>query len=367
MEGSGEKKVWILRKFIVFSVLLSFCVLASDPALAKHYEDTKNRFAMELAAGWQLAPMPLDSEGMVFKKQVDLSPGLLRVRVLPWTQGVALEQLAARQLADFKREIGFRSESSRSIRINGKRAHREVFTMFANGDARFVRRGQLNVMLAYGSLHVIYFECLQKAWKYFAPDLSYMVKRYRPQVNARKYQSLIGEWQDVQDGKKLVLNAENTFQMKHLKGTYEADGSRLVLFLPQGKERFTYRLQQGNLHLSNANLNAAQIFRRARSPKVLGTKRDEPITSAKPPTREEVYGQWRVADQTLTEPLTLFLSPTGSMAFGPMNGRWDLKEHRLSLISVDGTQRTYHVSLNGGRMRMSGGDLDRELILVRAR
>ena len=350
-------------KIICLAVLLgSF----GRPAAANHYEDTKNRFALELAAGWQLAPVPLDTEGMVFKKEVDLSPGMLRVKVVAANPpGDSLASHVRRVLLPFEREIGFHQESTRAVRINGIKGQKIIFTMFANGDARFVRRAQLNVLLAYGHIHVIYFECLQKAWRYFAPDLSHMLKRYEPRAGRDAYQPLAGEWADVVDGKKLRLGADNTFDMKHLEGMFTADGGEMILFLKNGKEKFRYHINQGKLYLRNHNLGEAQVFRPLKLSQK--TKKNTRVVDSKPPDRDSLYGKWRVVDQALAEPLTLFLSPTGSMSFGPMHGRWALESHRLSLTSVNGTQRIYHVSIHQGRMRMSGGDLDKELILVRAK
>ena len=75
------------------------------------------------------------------------------------------------------------------------------------------------------------------------------------------------------------------------------------------------------------------------------------------------YGKWRVVkpwpNQFSYRPLGAYLGPHAS--------RWTLASHRLSLTSVNGTERTYHISIHQGRMRMSGGDLDKELILVRAK
>ncbi|MBL91297.1 MAG: hypothetical protein CMH56_05720 [Myxococcales bacterium] len=354
----------MIKLFKIMYLTVLVCALGR-PAVAKQYEDTKNRFALELAAGWQLAPVPLDTEGMVFKKEVDLSPGMLRVKVMPGATGDALASHVNRVLLPFKSEIGFKQESTRAVRINGIKGQKVIFTMFANGDARFVRRAQLNVLLAYGHVHVIYFECLQKAWRYFAPDLSHMLKRYEPRSGRDAYQLLVGEWADVIDGKKLRLGADNTFKMKHLEGIFTADGGQMVLFLKNGKERFRYRIKNGKLYLRNQNLGVDQVFQPIKLKNK--TNKNQNIVAGKPPDRDSLYGKWRVVDQALAEPLTLFLSPTGSMSFGPMNGRWTLTSHRLSLTSVNGIERTYHISIHQGRMRMSGGDLDKELILVCAK
>ena len=87
-----------------------------------------------------VGPRPLGYEGMVFKKEVDLSPGMLRVKVMPGATGEALASHVNRVLLPFKSEIGFKQESTRAVRINGIKGQKVIFTMFANGDARFVAR-----------------------------------------------------------------------------------------------------------------------------------------------------------------------------------------------------------------------------------
>ena len=179
------------------------------------------------------------------------------------------------------------------------------------------------------------------------------------------YAALIGEWAEVGQGTNMILKNNNDFEMAHLRGQYTADGGKIVLHLPSGRETFRYQVQDRTLSLFNSNLSEPQIFKRVA---LLATKKPSiPTTKAKTIKRMQLYGKWRVVDQALSEPLTLFLSPTGTMAFGPMHGRWKYEHFRLTLTSVNGTERVYHLSLDGTRMRMSGGDLEDEIILVRAK
>ena len=341
--------------------------MVSVQATAKTYVDTKERFEIELPADWRLAPVPLDTSGMVFKKDVDLSPGLMRVQVAPWTLGNSSEAHLAQVMAPFKTEIGFYQKSSRLKNRGGWTRHHVSFSMFANGDARLVRQAQLEMIIAYGHVYVIYFECLEKGWKFFSNDVRRMQKSFQPKLNAETYAGLTGEWADVTDGKSLVLTRNNQFEMSHLKGAYAVDGGQLILSLPQGQERFRYELKKNRLWLFNSNLNEPQVFRPVSLLKTQNKAVAVSSDRAQPITLMRLYGKWRVVDQALTDPLTLFLSPTGSMAFGPMNGRWTYENYRLTLVSVSGVQRTYHLSLDGDRIRMSGGDLEKEVILVKAK
>ena len=352
---------------LLFSVLcVTICMFAVD-VTAKTYVDTKERFAIELPADWHLAPVPLDTSGMVFKKSVDLSPGLMRVQVAPWTLGRSAKAHLDEVMAPFKAEIGFHQKSNRIKKRGAWVRHQVSFSMFASGDARLVRHAQLEMIIAYGHVYILYFECLGKGWKYFSSDLRRMQKSFEPKMNADTYAGLIGEWADVSDGKALILTGDNQFEMSHLQGTYAVDGGQLILSLPKGEERFRYELRDHRLRLSNSNLNVPQVFRPVSLLKTQKDKVSQTTGGAQSITLMRLYGKWRVVDQAQTEPLTLFLSPTGSMAFGPMNGRWSYENYRLTLVSVSGVQRTYHLSLDGERIRMSGGDLDKEVILVKAK
>ena len=355
------------KKPFSYNVLALFFVFGALSAAAAPYNDTKDRFEIDLASGWRLAPVPLDGTGMVFKKDVDLSPGLLRVHVAPWEPGLSVRSQFQKLMEPFEAEIGFHEISRRVQNKGGWLRHHINFTMFANGDARVVRKAQLEMIVAYGSAYVIYFECLEKGWKYFSADLRLMQKSFKPKINRDTYAAVVGEWADVENGQSFILRKNNEFEMSHLKGIYTVDGGQMLLYLRDGQERFRYRLQQKKLYLSNSNLTRPQTFKRIDLLRTKSTGSKKKEQKPKSVKRMDLYGKWRVVDGSLAEPLTLFLSPTGTMAFGPMHGRWKYDNFTLTLTSVSGTQRVYHLSLDGRRMRMSGGDLDNEIILVRAK
>ncbi len=357
----------IHKNLFIYSALAICFAFGPFSAAAAPYNDTKDRFEINLASGWRLAPVPLDGTGMVFKKEVDLSPGLLRVHVAPWEPGRSARTQFNKLMQPFEAEIGFHEISRRVQNKGGWLRHHINFTMFANGDARVVRKAQLEMIVAYGHAYVIYFECLDKGWKYFSSDLRVMQKSFKPKINSAIYDTVVGAWSDIENRQSLKLKKNNEFEMSHLKGIYTVDGGQMILFLKDGQERFRYQIKKNRLHLSNSNLSQPQIFKRVDLLKTNSQATKKQVKQVKTVKRMDLYGKWRVVDGSLSEPLTLFLSPTGTMAFGPMHGRWKYEDFSLTLTSVNGTERVYHLSLDGRRMRMSGGDLEQEIILVRAK
>ena len=92
---------------------------------------------------------------------------------------------------------------------------------------------------------------------------------------------------------------------------------------------------------------------------------DDKPKHAGPLTREDLIGSWRVIDAPASDVQRLRLAPTGSAAFGPLAGRWRYTTGRLTITSNAGVEMTYAASLNDGKLVLGGGDLDRDLTLVR--
>jgi hypothetical protein len=346
--------------------LLLLSLLLAAPLLAKPYLDTKKRFSIEPAAGWELAPLPGDTTGMNFKKSVGGVPGLLHVAVKPLLPGQTTKQTLDAAEAPFKAEIGFNPGTEVPVVVGGFPGARRTLSVFASGDRSTVRGVELYVVHAYGFAHVLHFETLEKKRPSFSRDLDRMLASYVPLIGKDVAAPLAGLWINTGGGPDLTLEDSGEFSMGPLNGGWHTDGGMLELKITQGAEKYRYTLNRDTLTLSSPNLGDDLVFRRS------GTKKaKDPTTTttkARPPgplTREELIGGWKVIDQASTETLRLQLAPSGSVSFGPLSGSWRYSTGRLTIVSTAGSTITYAASLTDGKLVLSGGDLDKELQLER--
>ena len=339
-------------------------LLATTSATAKPYVDTKKRFSIELAAGWQLAPLPGDTQGMVFRKFVDGVPGSLRVSVQPAVAGQTLKQTLDAAEGPLRAEIGFSSLGETPARIGAAEGLRRKLTVYASGDKSTVRGVELYVLHAWGQAHVLHFETLEKKRGAFTRDLDRMLASYVALAGKDAYAPLAGLWINTAGGPDLTLEDSGEFTMGPLNGGWRTDGGALELRISQGAEKYRYVLAGDALTLSSPNLGGDLVFRRSTAK---GTNKDvEPaVRPAGPLTREELIGSWKVIDQATTAPLQLVLAASGSVAFGPLSGSWRYASGRLTITSTAGVTITYAASMNEGKLTLSGGDLDKELLLER--
>lgn len=347
--------------FMRFGVL---CVLLlALPLAAKPYVDTKKRFQIDPAVGWELAPMPGDVTGMNFKKKVDGIPGLLHVGVSSLSPGQTVKQTLDAAEQPFRAEIGFNPGTEVPAAVGGFSGARRTLSVFASGDRSTVRAVELYVVHAYGFAHVLHFETLEKKRGSFTRDLDRMLASYVPLIGKDLAAPLASQWINTGGGPDLSLEESGEFKMGALNGGWRSDGGVIELKIAAGSEKYRYTLNGDTLTLSSPNLGGDLVFRRSASKKT--AREPAPTRAPGPVTREELIGSWRVIDQASTEPLRLVLSPSGSVAFGPLSGRWRFATGRLTITSTAGATITYAASLDDGKLVMSGGDLDKDLRLER--
>lgn len=343
--------------------LLLLTLLFAVPLLAKPYVDTKKRFQIDPAVGWELAPMPGDTTGMNFKKKVDGVPGLLHVGVEALAPGQTTKQTLDKVEAPFKAEIGFNPGSEVPFNIGGFTGARRTLSVFASGDRSTVRAVELYVVHAFGYAHILHFETLEKKRSSFSRDLDRMLASYVPLVGKDVAAPLAGVWLNTGGGPDLTLEESGEFSMGPLNGGWRTDGGILELKISQGAEKYRYAMNGDTLTLSSPNLGEDLAFRRSASKKATTT-----TPKTRPPgpvTREELIGAWKVIDQAATEPLKLQLAPSGSVAFGGLSGSWRFSTGRLTITSTAGSTITYAASMTDGKLVLSGGDLDKELLFER--
>lgn len=355
----------MLRSLVLALGLASLTSLFSGSAwAAKPYVDTKKRFSLELAAGWELAPLPGDTSGMVFRKRLDSVPGTLRVSVRPLRPGETTKQTLDDIEEGARAEIGYKPGGDLPTTVGALAAVRRTFSVFASGDAKTVRAIEVIALHAFGHAHVLHFETLESKRGAFTRDLDRMIASYEPLVGRGVYGGLVGNWINLGGGPDLILEEDGRFQLGPLKGGYQADGGRLVLRVPEGGESYRYAQVDNTLTLSSPNLGDDMKFRRSGAARVKVTDERGPRPSG-PLTREELIGTWRVVDSASTDVMKLKLAPSGSVSFGGLSGQWRYSTGRLTITSTAGASITYSASRNDGKLVLGGGDLDHDLTLVR--
>jgi hypothetical protein len=347
------------------TLLLVACTLAATAAAAGkkrgaggEYQDTKSRFVLALPLGWELAPMPGDIKGMLFRRTIGDVPALFRAAVEPVRDSDTLESALDRLTADFTQEIGYRKLTDLQVKIAGLPAMRRTHTAFLSGDEKIVRYSIDTVVLAYGFAYLLHFETTENAYPSFKNDLDKLLGGFRPLAGRKVYGPLLGDWDLVsaRSGLRLTLAPDLSFVLGDKKGRYRADGSRLTFIQADGRETFDYVVSETSLVVRNDNLSDPMSYRR------VGQQQPE-LVAVSPPSAAErsIIGSWRVVDGDLT----LKLSPSGGVQFGPLAGRYRIKSSLLTIESAAGVEMTYHYSIHAGRLTLSGGDLEQPLVLQR--
>jgi hypothetical protein len=357
-----------VRPTTLLTMLLAVLVTATSAWAAPKgpYTDTKKRFEISLAGGWELAPLPGDGFGMNFRRIVAGVPASLHVMVEKAGPGQTVQQTLDKAEAGFKAEIGYNPGTDVPVTIGAMSGVRRSLSVFASGDRTTVRSVELYVLHAFGHAHVLHFETLEKSRGTFTRDLDRMLASYVPMAGRELVAPLSGVWLNTGGGPDLTLDDSGAFRMGPLSGGWQADGGRLVLQIPSGAERYQYVQSGDTLTLSSPNLGGDLVFRRSSN----GAAKRVPDGPVKPVrsgavTREELIGTWSVLDQAATEPLTLQLASSGSVAFGGLSGRWRFSTGRLTITSTQGSTITYAASMTNGHLVLSGGDLDKEITFDR--
>jgi hypothetical protein len=354
----------LLRVLPALSVLFLAAALAS-PAAAKPYVDTKKRFSLEPAGGWELAPLPGDVLGMNFRKKIEGVPASLHVMVQPARPGLTVKQTLDEAEAPFRAEIGYNPGTDVPVVVGGVTGTRRSLVVFASGDRATVRAVELYALHAFGHAHVLHLETLEKKRPAITRDVDRMLASYKPLAGRDLSAPLPGLWVNTGGGPDLKLEPIGEFRMGPLNGGWRVDNGVLELRIPSGAEKYRYAINGDTLTLSSPNLGEDLVFRRSGAAIV---DDDAPRPKrAGPVTREELIGSWRVIDQAATEPLKLILASSGSVQFGGLSGRWRFSTGRLTIASTAGQTITYAASMTDERLILSGGDLDKEVVLERDR
>lgn len=352
------------RARLVLLLLLLSCL--ADPLAAKkaskspsdRFVDAKQRFSLRLPHGWELAPMPGDLHGMMFRRKIGEVPALFRAHVEKARDDDTLFLATDRLTRDFSQEIGYRKLTDLPTKVQGIDGLRRTHSVFLSGDRSVVRYAVDTVVLAFGYVHFLHFETTESSFASFKADLDSLLASYRPLVGRKVYQPLLGDWDLIGASQplRLSLRSDLSYALGERRGHFRADGSRLTFISAEGRETFDYEAGQSSLVVRNDNLGGPMAYRRAGNPEP--DLADVPVDKSARPT---LVGRWKVVD----DELELVLSPSGSVQFGPLSGHYRVKGALLTITSAAGVEMTYHTSLHAGRLTLSGGDLDRPLLLER--
>jgi len=343
-------------------------VLSAAVALAdKPFTDSRDRFKLTLPTAWELTPMPGDTEGMVFRRKVGDVPGILAVKVAAVSPADNHTTIMDVRTRPFQRELGYDRQTELNVKLGELNALRRTHTVFLNGDSELKRYAVDHVVFAYGHAHFIHFETADGHYASFQKDLAAILASYTPLAGRKLYQPVMGRWQLVgsSDATLLALGADQFFTMGPKTGTYRVDGKRLILQDGLGTETYRYLVDAEVLSIHNDNLKEPLSFKRVSAAARTGDDEESKANArrALKVSLETVVGSWVVVEGG--DAFEMALGESGAFRFGPMGGRYELKGNLLSVESSTGVRVTYYLTFDGRRLRMSGGDLDKPLLLER--
>ncbi|MEW5855176.1 MAG: hypothetical protein AB2A00_40745 [Myxococcota bacterium] len=350
--------------------LLALGVATGARADGRAFTDSRDRFRLDLPPGWELAPQPGDTEGMVFRRKSGAVPAIVAVRVAALGKEDNHVSVMDARGRSFERELGYERLGELEARVGELRALRRTHTVTLNGDDQIKRFSVDHVLLSFGHAHYIHFETAEGHYPEFQRDLESILRSYRPLVGRKLYEPVVGRWRMVGGaaGAELVLSPDQQFTMGQRAGLYRVDGVRLVLQDALGKETYKYLASDEVLTLHNDNLTEPMSFRRVEQSAATAEPGDSEEAQAKARralkvTQQLLVGRWVVVEGG--DAHEMVLSEGGAMRFGPMSGRFRLKGNLLTVESSTGVSITYVVTYDGKRIRLTGGDLDRPLVLER--
>jgi hypothetical protein len=334
---------------------------------ARPYEDTKQRFSLEVPEAWRLAPRFGDLAGMTFERRLE-ALGARDVAVLT----VHVDPLAASHLDEFVRRVEADEGATgpaeeRAATVAGRPARvreRKVGERVVRGyffDAR-------------GRYFHLRLEVPELTLRAVEAELAPMLASFTPGVGGGKApafgggadtapaasspsapaarpvsrggsRAIVGRWRSP-SGARLELGADGRFRMGSRQGTYSLSASQLVLDVP-GKDPITL---------------AWSLADEGRALTISGEALREPARYRRDDDAERgLAGRW-IATRGRVE---LDLGADGHFTFGPLEGTWSEAEDHIVLRSARGDSVTYRATLDDDTLQLSGGDLEQPLVLRR--
>lgn len=335
------------------------CLLAA----ARPYKDTKDRFRLVLAPGWELSPQFGDTAGMVFKKQLGRRRGaglaLFSVRVAPEGTESARAFAAALEPA-LEGQPGFRRLGEEQAAVGGRPALLKRYEAAFDARSTLKKRIDAYYVEAEGRVYLLQVTSGAREIGRLRRDVRSMLASFvplgtRPPENraptmVEKAPPLAGRWVN-EDGLVLFLGEDQTFTLADVGGHYEVSRDALTLIIPKkGRQTFAYELASDRLTLRSSELPRPVTYRRQ-------------DRSAPKRTKGDFVGTW---ETIATSPaVTLDLEKGGRFRMGDFEGTWRYEAGRLRLERSASEVITYDIRLVGGRLILSGADLDHPIAFRR--
>lgn len=319
---------------------------------AKPYEDTRQRFSIELPEAWRLAPRFGDLYGMSFERTIEAGQrAMLTVHADP-ASATSLRAFADEVEAEWSRDKKTERLKETRREIAGQPAIvRELVVKSTKARVRS------HVLRASGRWYHVRLEAPPAGMRVLEAELAAILDSFQPMrprerepelaAPAEEDTEVAGTWIGAGDV-ELVLEPGGGFTLGSRSGRYTVSGRTLELSVA-GKpaQRFEVERMGDELRLSSPSLRAPAIYRRAAAEGTANAGSDGP------------EGRW--STPTPSGPVELLLSPDGTFVMGPVQGRWTGGGGRLTLRGAQGESVTYRYSISGSTFVLSGGDLDAPL------
>jgi hypothetical protein len=345
---------------------------------ARPYEDTKGRFRITLAEKWELMPQFGDMSGMTFRRVIKTRrgevPAILLVH-MDSVQASDTKEYADAVEADLKKQPGYQRLDERAAMVGGKPALLREYKLLVSKKPKIEKIVRAYYLESAAHLYLLHVESTVQEIKSIEKDVDEMLasftplagstagKRSEPEIEHGQ-RSISGRWVNS-DELVMVLGDDGTFALAEASGRYEVKGDTLTMIIPgQGRETFTFAHdpEKATLTLSSPNLGEPMVYRRVSSAST--AKKEKPSDAGEELSSKALLGRWSTA--TPNGLLVLDLRPDKSFSMGAMRGEWTVKGGRLILRKSPKEAIEYRARLDGGRLLLSGGDLDEEVAFGRA-
>ncbi len=240
------------------------------------YEDTLDRFSIELPTGWAFSPQPGDTVGVYFRKVAEGMPANATVRCLQFTVPIDLESLAARIAAASDQEPGFRLLMSEPTEVAGVPALKRRFVTYVNGDKRLAKVVEQRIMVVGGFKgYIVHAETLAEVFGSFEKDFAKLFASFVPRDGAKPIPAtsrtkvrhfdparLVGSW--AGGPHHLLLSPGGVVVLDGQHGNYRVQHGVMILHIGDSERVHEFQLEGDALQLSGGAFGPGQTFSRGK-------------------------------------------------------------------------------------------------------
>jgi hypothetical protein len=248
------------------------------------FEDTQNRFTLELPRGWTFAPQPGDMSGAAFQRKLNDVPASFAIKIIEVAPTMTLDAFVARLTAGVASSPGYTLVSDSRERMAGLATVRRRYKVdvdVGGGD----KTNWVKVVEDWYSIgpgggggtgkpgargYVVHAESLATSFASFEADFELMRRSVRftgvdPGAPEPFPTELVGLWAMAADPNTLFrLEPDGTFDLAGTAGVWRVNGPEMMTRpLGGGAEVFRWRLVDGELELRHDNLGEPIRYRRS--------------------------------------------------------------------------------------------------------